>query len=119
MSEKEKAETKGKANAQGPTKARALTVSSLTARILTVPEVARLKGVTCAAVYAAITQRRLPSIRVLGRIGIPESDAKSWRPVRWSGRPPGIPMSADAKQRIAASQKRRWHQRHKGKSHQE
>lgn len=79
--------------------------------VLTVGEVARLKGVTRAAVYAAIAQGRLSSLRILGRICIAESDAKVWLPVRWSGRSPGIPMSADAKRRIAASQKRRWQQR--------
>lgn len=79
--------------------------------ILTVAEVAQLKGVTRAAVYAAIAQERLPHLRLLGRKGIREDDARAWQPTRWAGRPQGIPMSAHAKRRISESQKRRWQQR--------
>ncbi len=83
----------------------------MTDTIMTADEVARLKGVTRSAVYAAIAERRLPHVRILGRLAVRESDARSWQPVRSPGRPEGIPMSADARKRISSSQRRRWRER--------
>jgi hypothetical protein len=83
--------------------------------VLSVAKVARLKGVTRAAVYAAIAQRRLSSVRVLDRIAIRAAAAEAWQPVRGKGRPAGIPMSADARRRISLNQQRRWQRRKQAK----
>lgn len=100
-----KAKSKDKESSRGTTAPRGPEA------LLTVAEVARLKGVTRSAVYAAITQGRLPYRRVLGRLGIRAGTTRAWQPVRWPGRPPGIPMGTDARRRISQSQKRRWRQR--------
>ncbi len=84
--------------------------------LLTVNEVAENKGVTRSAVYAAIKEGRLQPVRVLGRLGLREADVAAWVPKANIGRPPGIPMSEDAKRRIAESQKQRWARRQQSPS---
>ena len=86
--------------------------------LLSVPEVAKLKGVSPSGVYLAVQEGRLPSCRVLGKIGIRRADAEAWTPISYRGRPgangrrkPGIPMSEEAKRKLSDSQKERWRQR--------
>jgi excisionase family DNA binding protein len=86
--------------------------------LLSPREAAQLKGVTTAAIYLAIKEGRLPHIRVLGRIGLRELDVKAWTPISYAGRPgakgrrpPGLPMSEEAKGRLSESLKRRWAER--------
>jgi len=93
----------------------------MTEDLLTVDEAAQLKGVTVAAIYSAIKENRLPCVRILNRIGLRQDDVQSWtprsyagRPGAKSGRPKGIPMSLEAKSRIAESQRQRWAERKRG-----
>jgi excisionase family DNA binding protein len=86
--------------------------------LLTPDEAAKLKGVTIAAIYAAVKENRLAHTRVLRRIGLRKPDVLAWTPRSYAGRPgtkggrrKGIPMSAEAKARISESQKRRWRER--------
>lgn len=86
--------------------------------LLTVDEAAQLKGVTSAAIYAAVKEARLPHTLILRRIGLREDDLRQWtprsyggRPGAKSGRPPGTPMSEEAKERISKSQTSRWKMR--------
>lgn len=80
--------------------------------LLTVNEAAKLKGVSRAAVYSAITRNRLPCRRVLGRIAVREADVLAWTALGYQGgRPQGTAMSEEAKARISQAQKRRWAER--------
>lgn len=80
-----------------------------TSQLLTVAQAARLKKVTTSAIYQAVQSGRLPHQRVLGHIGIEESTLRAWQPVgHRAGRPKGIPVSKEVKQRISESQKRSW-----------
>jgi excisionase family DNA binding protein len=80
--------------------------------LLSVSQAAVLKGVSRSAVYAAIERGTLPHERVLGHIGVRESNVAAWTPVgHKAGRPKGKPMNEDARARISESQKRRWAQR--------
>ncbi len=83
--------------------------------LLTPAEAARLKGVSRAAVYAAIAQGRLPCTRVLGRLGLRKADVMTWMPRGYrersgkkSGPPAGIKMSEKTRARMSEAQKRRW-----------
>lgn len=85
--------------------------------LLTVRQVADLKGVSRSAVYTAIEEERLPSTRVLDRVAVREADATAWQPVRYAqragakghgGRQTGFTMSDKAKEKLSASQKARW-----------
>ena len=85
------------------------------AKLLTVAEAAKLKGVSRSAVYGAIADGRLPHVLILGHMGVKESDVRAWEPVKYAarpgkkgGRPKGIPVSAETKEQIAQSQKQRW-----------
>ena len=89
-------------------------------KLLTASEAAKLKGVSTTTIYRAVGQGRLPHVRVLNHIGVPEADLLKWMPVRYAGRagikgrggrPRGIPMSTEAKARLSGSQKRRWAER--------
>lgn len=80
-------------------------------KLLTVNEAAQLKGVTRAAIYAAVKDQRLPHVVVLGHIGLREQDVKAWTPLKYVGRPKGLPLSEQSKKRISESQKRRWAKR--------
>ena len=84
-------------------------------KLLTPAQAAQMKGVSRAAIYAAITDGRLPHVIELGRLGVKESDVRAWEPVKYAGRPgkkggrpKGIPVSAETKEQISYSQKKRW-----------
>ena len=88
--------------------------------LLTVAEAAQRKSVSRATIYIAVAEGRLPHVQVLGRIGLREEDVTSWEPVRRrerlgakgrGGRPPGTPMSPEAKAKLSLSQKARWAKR--------
>lgn len=90
----------------------------MSAKLLTVVEAAKLKGVSRSAVYAAIADGRLPHVLILGKLGLKESEVRNWEPVRYGGRPgkkggrpKGIPVSAETKEQISQSQKKRWDKR--------
>ena len=80
-------------------------------KLLTAAEAAKLKGVSHAAIYAAIAQGRLPHQRILGHLALRERNVLTWTPKPHSGRRKGTPMSAESKARISAGQKRRWVER--------
>ncbi len=89
-------------------------------KLLTPQEAATLKAVSRTAIYAAISEGRLPAIQILGRLGLRETDVQNWQPCgskghvrakRRSGKPKGSLQTEDAKRRISESQKRRWAQR--------
>ncbi len=80
-------------------------------KLLTAAEAAKLKGVSRAAIYAAIAPGRLPHERILGRLALREADVLAWTPMPHAGRRKGTPMSQEAKARISAGQKRRWQRR--------
>ncbi len=78
-------------------------------KLLTPAEVAALKGVTRASVYAAIKEERLPATRLLGRVAVRDKDAAAWTPA--PGRKPGTPHSPVTRERLSAAAKRQWAQR--------
>lgn len=87
----------------------------MSAKLLTVAEAAKLKGVSRSAVYAAIADGRLPHVLILGHMGVKESDVRAWEPVKYAGRPgrkggrpTGTPVSAETKEQISESQRKRW-----------
>lgn len=85
--------------------------------LFTPDQAAKFKGVSRTAVYSAIAEGRLKATRILGRLAVKKSDLLAWTPVRYSGRPKGIPMSAGAKARLSTSQKHRWKQRKHSSRH--
>ena len=94
----------------------------MSAKLLTAAEAAKFKGVSRSAVYAAIADGRLPHVVILGHMAVKESDVQTWEPVKYAGRPgkkggrpKGIPVSAETKEQISQSQKRRWSERESGK----
>ena len=78
---------------------------------LSVPQVAQLKGVSRSAVYKAVQEARLPSVRLVGRPAIKRSDAVAWVPGTRTGRRQGRPVTEETKAKIAASQRNRWQKR--------
>lgn len=80
-------------------------------KLLTAVEAAQIKGVTRSAIYAAISEGRLPHQIVLGRMAVTESDVLAWTPTPSTGRREGTRLSEETRAKIAASQKRRWEQR--------
>jgi excisionase family DNA binding protein len=85
--------------------------------LMTVDEAAALKGVTRAAVYAAVKAGRLPHERVLRRIGLRRADVDAWQPIAHGDRPgagskggrkPGSRHSAETRAKIAEAIRRRW-----------
>lgn len=80
-------------------------------KLLTAVEAAQIKGVTRSAIYAAISEGRLPHQIVLGRMAVTESDVLAWTPTPSTGRREGTRLSEETRAKIAASQKRRWAQR--------
>lgn len=85
---------------------------------LTADEAAELKGVTVAAIYAAVKDNRLPHTRILGRIGLRREDVLQWTPRSYAGRPgaksgrrKGTRTTPEAKARMSEAQKRRWEER--------
>lgn len=80
-----------------------------TSELLNVAQAAQLKKVSRSAIYLAVQSGRLPYQRVLGHIGIEKADLKAWTPVgHRAGRPKGIPMGQEAKERISETQKANW-----------
>jgi excisionase family DNA binding protein len=78
---------------------------------LTVPEAAQVKGVSDSAIYKAISDGRLPSQRVLGRVAVRRSDIYQWEPVPQGGRRQRAQHSVETKARISEGMKKRWQQR--------
>ena len=64
--------------------------------IVTPAQAAKLKGVSRTAIYNALGDGRLQSVRILGRIGIARSVLKAWQPQAQVGRPIGRPMTEKA-----------------------
>lgn len=86
-------------------------------KLLTVGEAAKLKGVATTTLYTAIAEQRLPAVRMLNRIALREADVLRYEPTCYAqrpgvkgrgGRPKGIAMSQEGKQRISEAQKQRW-----------
>jgi hypothetical protein len=78
-------------------------------QLLTVTEVARLKGLSRTAVYNAMNRGALPYTNLLGKRAVKASDAKKWRPTgKKTGRPKGIAVSSETKRKISEGQKERW-----------
>jgi predicted DNA-binding transcriptional regulator AlpA len=83
-------------------------------KLLTPVQVAALKGLSRTVVYRAMNSGKLPYVEILGRRAVKESEAKKWKPPgRITGRPKGIPVSAETKAKISAAQKKRWQSRRK------
>ena len=81
--------------------------------LLTVSQAAKLRGVSRAAVYLAIAQKRLRHSHTLGHLVVREADVIAWGGVAGAkrGRPKGNPLSPEHKARIAEAQKKRWAKR--------
>ncbi len=73
--------------------------------LLTPDDAAKLKGVSRTAIYAAIAEKRLKHIRVLGHLAVRKADLLSWTPARYAGRPKGIPMTDEGKARVNSGEK--------------
>ncbi len=82
---------------------------------LSVTQVASLKGISRNAVYKAVREGRLPSVRIVG-VAIKRVDALAWIPKSRVGRRKGIPTSEEAKANISEAQKARWQKRRQEKS---
>lgn len=79
--------------------------------LLTVQEAATLKGVTRAAIYAAIKEGRLPHRKMLGRFALLKADVVAWIPSPYQGRRHGSRLSAETKAKIADGQRQSWAKR--------
>lgn len=75
---------------------------------LTPAQAALLKKVSRATIYTAISESRLPSTRVLGRLALLERDVKEWTPKKNAGRPKGIVVSPETRKRMSEAHKKRW-----------
>ncbi len=78
---------------------------------LSVSQVAQIKGVSRNAVYKAIQDGRLASVRFVGVMGIKKIDAEVWTPKSRIGRLKGGRITEEAKSKIAESQRQSWKQR--------
>jgi excisionase family DNA binding protein len=78
---------------------------------LSVPQVAQLKGVSRSAVYKAVQEARLASVRLVGHTAIKRADAVAWVPGTRMGRRQGQVVSEQTKAKISASQRLRWQKR--------
>lgn len=88
--------------------------------LLTISEAAALKQVSRQSIYRAIAERRLPSVQVLGKMGVMKSDVMAYEPISYrgrpgskarGGRPKGIPQTVESRARISVSQAARWARR--------
>lgn len=78
-------------------------------KLLTITDVAKLKGLSRTAVYNATNSGVLPYTQLLGKRAVRESDAKKWQPTgKKTGRPKGVAVSAETKRKISEGQKVRW-----------
>jgi excisionase family DNA binding protein len=87
------------------------TIVDMQDEFFTVSEMAKLKNVARSTIYLAMAEGRLPHRRILGRLVITKSDARSWKPVPHAGRRKGTPVSAEIRSRISETQKQRWARR--------
>ena len=85
--------------------------------LITVDEAATLKGVTKAAVYAAVKEGRLPHERVLRRIAVRRDAVEAWQPIAYRDRPGSGPkggrkagshQTEETRAKIAEAARRRW-----------
>ena len=97
---------------------KAMTDQSDYQHLLTPDEAARLKGVTRAAIYAAVADGRLPHTKILSRIALHRADVLAWTPVQYrgrpgrkGGRPPGSSTSEETRSRLSQAMKQSWAQR--------
>lgn len=74
---------------------------------LSVNQVAQLKGVSRNAVYKAVSEGRLASVRIVG-VAIQRVDAEEWTPKSRTGRRKGISTPEEIKAKISEAQKARW-----------
>lgn len=88
----------------------------MNSELITAAEAATLKGVSRTAIYKAIQQGRLNSLRLLGRIALSRDEVVRWQPSSNLGWPKGRPVSEEVKAKISQSQKQRWA---KGRENQE
>ncbi len=82
-------------------------------QLLSVSQVAQLKGVSRNAVYKAVSEKRLPSQQIVGHIALRAADVEAWNPRERTGRREGVKVTEETKQRIAESQRLRWQKRKK------
>lgn len=83
---------------------------------LSASQVAQIKGVSRNAVYKAIQEGRLASVRFVGVIGINKADVEVWTPKSRIGRLRGGRTTEEAKAKIAESQRKSWKQRKEDKN---
>jgi len=86
--------------------------------LLTVKQAAHREHVTEAAIYLAVKEGRLKSVRVLERIAIKPADLKAWTQTSRAGRPKGMPVSQEVRARISQAQKERWKRRKQDEKNQ-
>ena len=75
---------------------------------ITPDEAAGLKGVSRAAIYAAISERRLHAVKVLKRLALRKSEVLAWAPMPHSGRRKGFTVTEATRRRMSEAQKRRF-----------
>ena len=75
---------------------------------LSVNQVAQLKGVSRNAVYKAVQQKRLASIRVMGIIAVRTQDAEAWIPKSRTGQRKGVRPTEETKKKMSEAHKKRW-----------
>jgi hypothetical protein len=94
-----------------------MTDQLLIKELLTATQAARLKKVSPRTVYLAVAAGRLPHQRILGRIGLSQTQVEAWTPREYrdrpgvkasGGRPQGMKMSKESRARLSRSQKERW-----------
>ena len=81
--------------------------------LVTIAQAAKMKGVSRSAIYLAIAEGRLPRQQVLGRLVLKRNNVEAWQPQPHNGRPKGIAMSQESKERISQGQRKRWLARRK------
>lgn len=77
--------------------------------LLDITTAAERIGITTKAVYAAIGRQSLPRRYSRGNLIVREAELLAWHTAKPKvGRPKGLKMSAEAKQRISAANRKRW-----------
>jgi excisionase family DNA binding protein len=79
--------------------------------LLTPTQAAEFKGVSRTAVYSAIAEKRLPHVRMLGRLAVSKSDLVAWKPVRYAGRSKCFIVSPEVRAKMSQASKRLWEKR--------
>src|SRR5688500_12478435 len=100
---------------------KAMSVTEVQEELMTPQQASTLKGVSRAAIYAAISTGRLQGIEVLGRMALRKAEVLAWQPAKYLDRPgrtagltgkrKGTLQTDEAKRRISESQKLRWARR--------